>query len=521
VTLTDLATVFESARERLKDGETVAELPTPPEALAKGLYELSADITRSLPGARLLLAQSPSPVQLRELDSAWKLKVAPLASWKKELTDRAAQLDAASVDLAGLEGLWQNSARKDLPAELQAEVGRLHERLVRAQEQIRLSRNKLLLALDRIHFVEGEVATIQAAIEAVREQQVRQLLNQDAPALWYVDFTTLETRRAAVQVRELLGREFGLLRTYAKVHAQLLLLHLLAFGLIYLMLKRAKEWVRPRTEGDPGLQRTAQIFSTPFSTALVLAYVVSPWLYPQPPVLLTNLLGLVVIVPAGLVLAKVLDRYWHPTLVLFVSMFLVDQVRDLMSADPLVARLILLGELSVVLAFLIFRTLVSPRSTDSLLGRTHRLRALTLLLVGMGWLANLLGLNNLAILLGQGTLWSAYLAIFLLALVRVLDALLAVALRTPPLALLPSVGAYRTLYRERLYRLLGNLARLFWLYETLGFLGLRQPLVAWLSTVLGAGVSLGGFSLSLGTFVTLGLALYLPYQLSRLLRFHL
>ncbi len=521
VTLTDLAATLDSARARLKEAEATAELPTPSETLTQGLHALSLDVNRSLPATRILMAQNPSPVQLRELESEWKIKAAPLVAWKKELTDRAAQLDAASLDLSDLDKAWQNSARKELPAELQAEVGRLHDRMDRTLERVRLDRNKLLLALDRINFVEGEVATVQAAIDAARQQQVRQLLDQDAPALWYVDFASLESLAVQARLNEVLRQELSSLGSYAKVHAQLLLIHLMGFGVIYLMLKRAGDWVRPRVEGDPGLQRTVQVFGSPFSTGLVLAYVISPWLYPKPPVLLTNLMGLAVIIPAGLVLTRILDRYWHPTLVLYVSMFVVDQVRELFSSLPILSRLILLGELTVVVLFLLFRTMVTPKVDDPELGRTHRVRALTLVLVAVAWLASVLGLSNLAILLGQGTLWSAYLAIFLIALVRVLDAMLAVALRTPPLSMLPSVQAFRPLYRERLYRLLGNLARLFWLWETLGFLGLRDPLAKGLTAVLTASLSVGGFNLSLGTLVTLGLALYIPYHLSRLFRFHL
>ena len=112
-------------------------------------------------------------------------------------------------------------------------------------------------------------------------------------------------------------------------------------GILFFFSRRAKPWI----EKEPELKQAAIIFRLPISTALILAILVSSWIYPQTPQILGAIFGAIMLVPTIIILRKLVERPLYPLLYSLVVFYFVDQLRTI--AEPLAAysRLLLFAEM--------------------------------------------------------------------------------------------------------------------------------------------------------------------------------
>ena len=114
------------------------------------------------------------------------------------------------------------------------------------------------------------------------------------------------------------------------------------------------------------------------------------------------------------------------------------------------------------------------------------------------FLASVLGYVNLANLLGNGALKSAYVAAALDAAFRIVEGLIIIALRARPLALSRVVRLHRSLLQRRLCGIARFLAVLVWLSLTLKFFALQDSLMRYGGAALEAKLTIGFLNISLG-----------------------
>lgn len=518
--LSELASDLEQGRQAMQEVEANLEGDSTTAEVESSLQELVNQVAQDHPLVRLRLAQNPSTAELRDLEAQWRALGNPVAAWRKRLSQRATALDEVQSRLRGLETKWQNVRRLELPRELQ-EVGEsLRERLLQARGKASQERDRLLVVTDRLSALDQEIRATQSSLVSAREALVKQVLVQDSPPVWALDLNDLEGERLLHRIGESLQMQGRDLLVYLSSASQGMLLHLLSFSLILLGLTWSGKRVRPWTVVEPALKRPAQIFQTPWTTSFLLVFLLTPWLYPQPPMILKALLGATALLPAAMVLRRLLDKSYLVTLKLTLGLFFLDGVRALLAPQLLLSRVLFTFEISVVLIFLAWRVRRQPQG-ERPTGRTAALRWLALGAYLVAWVALNSGFVNLGYLVGQAALNSTYLAILLRALLQVVDGVYLLCLRTPPLSLLASVRNYRPLYRQRLRWFSYTLAQTFWLIVTLDFVALWQPLLVGLGALVRFELQLGSLSLSLGGAIGFVLCCYLTYQLSRWIRFQL
>ena len=134
-------------------------------------------------------------------------------------------------------------------------------------------------------------------------------------------------------------------------------------------------------------------------------------------------------------------------------------------------------------------------------------------------LPTVLGYLGLSKLLGHALLQSAFLALVVYALVRIMDGLVTVALTLSPLARLGLVGRHREFLQCRAHGVLGWLAVLLWATYVLEALLLRAPLFQDLREVLTATWQAGSFKLCLGDLLAFAVTVWAAFLVSRLTRF--
>jgi small-conductance mechanosensitive channel len=260
--------------------------------------------------------------------------------------------------------------------------------------------------------------------------------------------------------------------------------------------------------------------------ALAISIAFSPELHPLPPPLFRHLLAAVSVVPIVRIVRRLVPPAMNALLWGLPIFFVFDQARYGIGAMPTVARLLFLLELFFALGFLLWllRRSRFTQVTPEMLRQPFFRVVGVAMRVAIGFFsvaiaAEAIGLSNLSDLLGNGTLRSAYAALLIFAALKVAQSLLAFALVLRPLRLLHFISRHQVRVRRSLDRGLGMVAVAAWVYATLWVFGMAGALRAFLAGVLGAELSVGALSISLGDVLAFALTVWLSFSLARLLNF--
>jgi potassium efflux system protein len=144
---------------------------------------------------------------------------------------------------------------------------------------------------------------------------------------------------------------------------------------------------------------------------------------------------------------------------------------------------------------------------------------IVLLALVIGVVVGLLGYMRLARLLASIVLGSGALAVMLYASLRVLDGVVAFALRVSPFRRLQMVHHHRDLLERRIHTVLRWIVIGGWTFRVLDFVGVFQPTLAFGAAVLSARLERGSMSISLGDVIDFVLTVWVAYLVSAFIRF--
>src|SRR5215813_11539284 len=160
-------------------------------------------------------------------------------------------------------------------------------------------------------------------------------------------------------------------------------------------------------------------------------------------------MGTVTLIPAVVVLRRLLLPNSYPILNAIVILYFVGQLRLLVASLPVLARFIFLGQVLGASLFLVWvlRGWHLPTEAVETHGRVWRtIRAtakIGLFLLPVAFLANIFGYANLANLLGIIFLRSIYIAAILYITIRIIEGLIIIALQVRPLGLSRAISQHR------------------------------------------------------------------------------
>jgi small-conductance mechanosensitive channel len=234
----------------------------------------------------------------------------------------------------------------------------------------------------------------------------------------------------------------------------------------------------------------------------------------------------VALFPVLRIVRPMIDPALSAGLKAFGAFYVMDRLRDFFSTSLLAEQALFLFEMLAGLALMAW--VLRPRRLEGVElspEQSAALRPLGLaarLLFGaftLAFVSGATGYLQLARLIGGGVLTSGYLALAFYASLRAADGLLAFALRVRPLRLLHFVNRYRAPLLRRANRFLRWTAVLGWLALTLNWFGVLESVLAAGRTALGASISFGSLTVSLGHLVAFGVTVASAFLVSRVLRF--
>lgn len=529
IPLAEVAARAESAAANLRSVEGESSSGRITSLVQADLPIIAPEIDARLDETSKIFSSNPSIPYLRHLANEWEAFHEELSGWQRDLTKRAAQFEDQINRLSQQEKTWEatlDSAQKEqIPPEIAKRIESVIAETQQTLESVRAQRTLTLTLLSRVADMEGRVTQMLSSVERARVELLSRLFTKDSPPMWSADLRSSGGQSVAQASRYSFTRQVETVRGYVERKKERFLVHALLILALAGMLAWVGRKLRSRSHQEPGLEQATLFFEAPIPTAIVLSMLASSWIYPQAPRLLKAIFGAAALVPATILLRKLVDRRLFPILDALVVLYFVDQLRFVAASQPFLSRWLFLFEM--LGAFLFVLWLVrSARACSSVPSPGQRMwkniglgARIALALFGIALVADVSGYAGLGEFIGHAVLSSAYLALILYAAARILESLILVAFSVPPLSRLGMVNRHRELLHSSAGRLLNWVAIALWAIFVLEALSLRQPFFEDLKVMLAAKHGIGSVKLELGDVLLFVITVWAAFFVSRLLRF--
>jgi potassium-dependent mechanosensitive channel len=518
----------QSAVASLQDIEAdVSKDQSSTEEIARTLQMLTNEIDSRIDDDTKLLTTSPSLDVLYRLKFSWRNFGVRLSVLEVGLTRYATSMEEQLARVDQLNKNWQVTLQsvkqpQTPPAVLQ-NVQSVVDTVERTRQAAEAGQEHLLTLQSQLSEEQARVRRAQSSIEQAENRALQNIFVRDSQPIW-----SLRTSLGAEwqkQSDESFSSQLKTSIAFGKRLPFTFLIHALFVVLVAAALHWMRRRIRGLAEEKPDLQYALPILDLPVSTALALSMLLVPVIYAQAPRFIHAIMGALTLIPAALILRRLLERHSYPILNAIVIMYFVGQLRVLAASLPVMARFIFFGQLlgaSVFLVWVLRSWRPPPEAAQSRARVWRTIRAIAkigLVMLPAALLANIFGYVNLGNLLGIIFLRSAYVAAMLYTAIRILEGLLIIALQVRPLGSLRVVSLHREMIQRRTCRVLEFLALLFWLNLLLNFFGLITPVVSTAESVLNANLALGSFSITPGHILAFAIAVWASFLVSKFLRF--
>ena len=525
IPLAEVASQAQSAMESLRDIKDSLSTDQTIATVEKRLPQLTKEIDlRTAYHVKLLAASLPLE-SLYRMERTLQMYRDELSTWNHDLTEHAKTLGDQIAHLDQLSKIWQSTLQvpelSQTPPEILKRVQSLIDSIGRTRRATESRRAEVLTLLSRVLESTERVQTVSSSIEQTRAKTVRNLFVPDSPPIWSREMrNSIEESRGSL----LWNASVSAFITFIKGRPTIFLLHAVIILLLVFVVRWLRRGIHKWTEEEPSLRRAAPVFDLPVSTATALSFLITAPIYSLAPGLLQAILGGALLIPTTLILRRLIDRTLFPILNALVVFYFVDQLRMITAGQPL-SRFIFIAEMIGATLFLIWLVRskhlpsIGANTTKPFAGAIRGATQFGLIVFPATLLANVFGYVNLANLVGDGALRSAYVAAALYAVLRIVDGLIIIALEVRPLALMRVVRLHRPMLQRRIRGVTAFLAFLFWLSLTLSFFELRTPLITNTEAALRANLIIGSLNISLGQVLVFMVTVWASFLVSRFLRF--
>ena len=294
-----------------------------------------------------------------------------LPVWKRDLTARATILEREITRLAQLEQTWAQTleqaqsvpppptdaaqptegvqtegAQPPLRRRFSSACKTSSPQSDRRASRVEQRRTQILTLQSRVAEQDARINEAVASVKQVREQAVNRLFVKDSPPIWSAEVRSRAGDESIAGQPELFHDTVGgahayARRQWAKFHSARGNLAPAGRGALLGAAARACRGSR-QSQASKAWRGS---FKFPSATALVLSILLSGWIYPQAPRMLSAILGAAALVPTIIILRQLVERHLFPVLNALVVFYFIDQLRTIAAALPLVSRLLFLAEM--------------------------------------------------------------------------------------------------------------------------------------------------------------------------------
>ena len=527
IAIPDVALRADAARRALRDIESSLPAEDAFAELADALAAFAERRQTELEETDAALETGAELTMLNEIGKDWRALISDVEKAQTTLRDGSATIEEHLKALDREREIWQATRKQATegraPAVLLKDVASVQQAIASTRKLAESRRAEVLTLSSRYVGLKKSAEEGLERLKEARSGAAGRLFQRDSEAIWSPKFPAAEFMPHSREVLTALGDE---LRSFASQSGPTIAFTLALLLLLTILLWAARTRVRRGAGRNESLARVAAVFERPISMAILLTTVATIGLYTEAPPGVTQLRFTIALIPAVLILRRLVEPPLFPFLTALVVLFFVDRLRQMIGVAP--ARLLFLGEMLAVAGLLLW--LMRPARLAGLAAEAARSRlfrvaavvgriAIGVALVAL--LADALGYGVLARLLAEVMLSGAYLGMTLYAAARVANALLAFSVWVRPLRLLGMVRNHRPAFLRLSRRATGWGAVALWTWGIFRFIGIADDSWDLGGRILSAEASIGASSISLGDVVAFAFTIWAAFLISRFLRFAL
>lgn len=436
-------------------------------------------ITQGLVSLRPSLAAASSRQSISEIEKNWIELDRQMANIESMLDERTGVIQLQVSRLDDSLKVWNKTVE-------QARETRAPDELVKLALATAGDVDKIFGSLQqlqtRVLALQGKVGrahrAIQEALDIIKAEETNLLNNlthRERPPLWSEAIAAVSIHDLILQADHEFNSWWTSLASVVNSEIDRIVFHIFLLLVTAMTLQRARKGARAWSITNPSIATGMAIFERPFAIATLLALMLTPWLYVSTAPALADAMGLILVLPVLWLVIPLLSEPIRPALLFLAILYVIDWLRDLVDAAPLVARYIFIIEMIVAIILIIWlirskalqRNKTPENASPSWQSPVRMGLSVTAFLVIISTLAAMAGYVRLAVLIGYGVLNSAYLALLLTALVRAGDAIIALTLHSRVAQTINVIHIRSQKLRRRIKNLLVITSLFIWIIMTL------------------------------------------------------
>ncbi len=434
------------------------------------------------------------------------------------LTQRGAALEALTRELSAT----QKRAASIISA---ATAGSLPE-AYRSRLELIVADSTAALAgvqtrLDHVGALQNEILFLEERIRTARDdltraeaRRVQALFELQQPPLWRV--RAAEVVSSFHGSSRFVGQAIPGALQFAQDHPTRLILHLVMFFVSFALVMYLRRTFDSASVGAPVSRATRR----PISASLLVTLLLAPFVYPDAPTSVLQLLGMIMLVPLLRILTIYLEPKMHPILFGLASAFLLERLTMAFARDVVLQRWVLvILSIATIALFLWARALQVSAHLGlgrRVAGAVRQLVLLGIALSAVSLLFNIIGNVDLAMLLQGTVVRSATTAAGLHATVLVIDEIMHLVVHMSKARGVRSVINHEPTILRHTHRIVTIAAFIGWTLVSLTGLRVLVPLTSIVSDVLAAHWTMGQITISLGRTLGFIVAVWVAIRASRI-----
>jgi len=295
---------------------------------------------------------------------------------------------------------------------------------------------------------------------------------------------------------------------------------ILFFVLFYILLKVFK--VPENEEQNPLTARTWIILKLYPASAFLLALVLSFVIFSSFPTAVREFVQLMMLIPALVLLPRLIHNKLRPLLYLLIVLFLIDEIQLFFVAKTMFSRILLLLE-GIFLLWLVIKFTNKNSSFYKEVNPSFKqvigiFNPIYFVLMVIAILTNIFGFVNLATLLTNTAINSILIAVLLAVLLIIVNSLFFSLFTT-------QLFRYSHILKNRRENLLKGLHKIFisfalflWIKSVLNSLGISDQVAGWFTSVFNYTWESENVSISIGNILAFFIIIFITYALTKLIR---
>ena len=469
---------------------------------------------------------------LQNLHQEWTLYFKQLEGWKETLQIRSQDLEKQGHDLKEMTDIWkltkENALAEKAPRAIRDRVNSILKEIKNSEKLVSPRLNTLLVLQNQISKDQIKIIDLLERIKKAEREIRDQLFVIDSPPLWDAFQMDVDSLQIASQFQESWTELLRSNVTFVNVNRDRFYIHLVIYVFLIILLVYLNQRNKRDNlfnEDDKALKASAYFVSRPFSAALLIALILSVWIYPEGTSAVSEFILFLFLIPVLRLIPGMLPTEIRKPVYILYRLFIIDLLQKNAIGFVLFQRLLLL--IVTIIAIATLGWLIRPGSSiykkDIRFwpGLLRKASPVILLLLIISFIGNLIGSLSLASTISWGIIESGYILITLYITSLVATSLVTVLIRRRRKRASQFVKTYAVKMEHWAFLTINLIAFYIWVRATLKTVGFLEPLNDWFTETLSFTWTVGTLEISVNAIFDFAVILIATFVIVRLIRIFL